>query len=91
MFFSSADLLDLDIELHDLKLEAPEPGSFVPQVSARGLAVRFRLPPVEISGYVDMIDEADRKGFDGGLTVTIEDLFGIGLRARWVRSAPSVG
>lgn len=85
VFFSSADLLDLDIELHDLKLEAPEPGSFVPRVTANGLAVRFRLSPVEISGYVDMIDEPDRKGFDGGLNVSIENLFGIGLRGEMVR------
>lgn len=85
VFFSGADLLDLDLELHDLFVEAPPPGSFIPRVSATGLAVRLRADPLEISGFVDMIDTAERKGFEGGVALSIRDLFGLALRAEIMR------
>lgn len=85
VFFSGADLLDLDIELHDLKIQLPQPGSLVPQVSATGLAVRLRMDPVEVSGFVDMVDTEERKGFEGGVSLAIRDLFGIALRAEIMR------
>lgn len=85
IFFSGADLLDLDLELHDLMIQAPPPGSFIPQVSATGLAVRLRTEPLEISGFVDLVDTEERKGFEGGVALSIRDLFGVALRAEIMR------
>jgi hypothetical protein len=85
VFFSSSDLLDLDVELHDLMLEAPAPGSLEPRLHADGLRVRFRRKPIQIDGAVRLVERPERRGFEGGVRIAVADLFGIDVWCEMAR------
>ncbi|ASC70965.1 hypothetical protein XM38_019140 [Halomicronema hongdechloris C2206] len=90
------DALSARIDVHDLYIGLPRPGSFVPRLYFRELVVEITSGEAfKLYGVVEMIDEADAQGFAGEGRIEIKGLPVIAasfafLRVRRDETAPWV-
>jgi hypothetical protein len=71
----SGDVIDARIDLHNLHIGLPKPGSFVPRVYFKGLAVSLAISGAfKLNAVVDFIDGEQEKGFTGEGMVDIQGL-----------------
>ncbi|MDH5652985.1 MAG: hypothetical protein OEZ39_14105 [Gammaproteobacteria bacterium] len=85
IFFSSADLLSLEIDFHKLKMQKPAQDSILPRISLERLGLRFqKKPAIDISGFVSFLDEDTRRGFTGRGHISVGDTFGMDVIMEFV-------